>query len=477
MGVMKELFKNVSTRWLLKEAAISGLKEADPKELVNLANFLSSYASRMDPQSVCYGFYSTFVLPDKKMWTEGGPVDVPKIRKILMKGIALSYRKMLIEWMEFAVVNRANVGGGGKGIPKVKNALKAFVEGIPDALSYRRGPANNLSDSLPKQEYIKPELVGPVGDKILKVVGQAAEKAGVRDTPHELREWYFDQWLPKNINRFTKVFSDFARNLQSSYQIIFKVSGGNVKVDFKRNINTAWQAVEELQYRYTNRQGRGPWLEVLDWFAKLVATTNPNQLITIIDRINGLQHSNGLFMDHFPPQIKKWYFGFLNAKFAASSTQSLIKHIKDSDLRSYLNFLISNSYGVTDPTRRLQDEQEAKWGPDFRKFEKVLEHMGGPDWRKLQYPYSKGTGKPDRFDPEVQRHITTFKELESMRKSLLETTPDDQGDFNKWKDKAQEVVDGFKKIKRKRGRPRKHPRAASVAYRWLSHHRLSPPTH
>ena len=255
-----------------------------------------------------------------------------------------------------------------------------------------------------------------------------------------IADWYFGVWLPANINRFTDVFSNFARNKQSSYGLIFSVAGKTVKVKFKRIINNARDAVEELRYRYTGKQGRKPWLEVMDRFIDLVGTTNPNKIRTLLDRINNLQHSNGLFMEHFPADVRSWYDGFLNAKYSAPTGAHLSRYIKDKDLKDYLTHM--NLYGLSTSSRGNPplSQRQLRFSPpgNYHKMVKLLQVPAGTiNWRKRGYPRYKGTVQLDRFDPEIQQGLGTLEALAKKRDRLLDLEITTQEGYEKWQ---QEVA-------------------------------------
>lgn len=250
-----------------------------------------------------------------------------------------------------------------------------------------------------------------------------------------IADWYFGVWLPANIGRFTDVFSKFARNKQSSYGLVFSVAGKSVKVKFKRIINNARDAVEELRYRYTGRQGREPWLEVMDRFVDLVGTTNTNRIRPLIDRINNLQHSNGLFMEHFPGDVRSWYDGFLNAKYSAPTGAHLSRYINDNDLRDYLTHM--NLYGLSTSSRANPSlaQRQLRYSPpgDYHNMVKLLQEQDGAiNWRQKGYPRYKGTVQVDRFDSGVQKGLGALRELSKQRDRLLDleiTTPEG---YEKW---------------------------------------------
>jgi hypothetical protein len=216
-------------------------------------------------------------------------------------------------------------------------------------------------------------------------------------------EWFWKTWYPKNSDRFTKVFSEYAKNLQSSYSIIFpKTQKGKVK--FKRaNITSPDDAIEELRYRYLGAQGREPWLLVMDLFLDLrrVSSAGKN-LEHLIDRMNGLQHSNGLFLEQFPAKVVRWYKGFLNAKYHAPTSGDLAKYIPDRDLKEMFMFLSDAGAGKAKPVSKDQWEQLPE---QYHEMGKDESEDKGPDWRAKGYPREKGYEQPDRFSEEVQRGL------------------------------------------------------------------------
>ena len=213
-----------------------------------------------------------------------------------------------------------------------------------------------------------------------------------------VHDWFFGTWLPKNIDRFSKVFTDYARNSQSSYKFLFTLAGTKIDVTFKRQITNMADAIEELRYRYIGRQGRESWLEVLDKVIELIQTQEPNRILHIIDRVNNLQHSNGLFMEHFPKGVQSWYLKFLNAKYSAPTSSHLARFIPDRDLRdlfSWLGTLVRQTY-VSDArfTEPRIDESQLK-----------PVELGDVNWRAKGYPAQPGYKQVDRFDPQVQRGL------------------------------------------------------------------------
>ena len=481
-------------------------------ELKDMADFLATQVDSMDDRDVAYGAYVAHAVPGDKQ----------KIISKLLPKLFLSYRKRLIEWFEHALMKRAKAGGGGTGIKKVEQGLASFVEAIPEALAGNK--TVKLAEYLPETEYLDPDKLDPVADKILRTVRQDAINAGVlgaraaslktaattglsvkrdrdgmwfipptfdtyplrqklsrtyrfrwnpgkrrwetraltkkirddfkveepaakkaptpTDVPPQLRDWFFGTWLPANIDRFTKVFTDYARNKQSSYGMVFSMQGRDkVKVKFVRKIDNVRDAVEELRYRYTNRHGREPWLEVMDKFIELVRTTNPSQLPAIIDRINNLQHSNGLFMEHFPTDVQQWYEPFLNAKYSAPTADELARYIGDRDLKQLLAT-------VAKPFLKFRP-MDWVWQPpgNYHTMTKELEDLGDAvNWREKGYPRYRKSLDIDRFDPDVQDGLDILKKLHEKREVILSTevtTPQQyervQEDVKEWAAKYEET--------------------------------------
>jgi hypothetical protein len=255
-----------------------------------------------------------------------------------------------------------------------------------------------------------------------------------------LHDWYFGTWLPANIDRFTKVFTDVVRNKQTSYKMLFSVAGDKVSVKFKRKVDNARDAIEELRYRYIGRQGREPWLETMDRFVDLVGATSPNKVRTLIDRINNLQHSNGLFMEHFPSNVRSWYDGFLNAKYNVPTGSHLARYIDDRDLRDLITHL--DSFGVDrERSPRIQDRNLRYEPPgNYHLIEKELEDSANAiNWRKRGYPKFRGYVQVDRFSPQVQKNLGILAELAADRERLLNlriTTPEA---YTRWVAEAKAI--------------------------------------
>lgn len=215
-------------------------------------------------------------------------------------------------------------------------------------------------------------------------------------TVEDVSNWFFGTWLPKNIHRFATVFNAYIKSDETSYKFEFKVQGRGVTVEVDRDLKGPRDAVEELRYRYLGRQGRGPWLEVLDRYIDLTKTTNVNDVVLLIDRMNNLQHSNGLFMEHFPSSVKSWYKSFLDRKYSARDAYTLAGFIHDSDLRDIIRYYDQPST----PTFR----DHGQGAPAIPIEEK--KHQPGINWRERGYPREKGYKQPSRQSPEVQRGLS-----------------------------------------------------------------------
>lgn len=238
--------------------------------------------------------------------------------------------------------------------------------------------------------------------EIKSITPQIQKEFEVPEPEKMLQDWFWDTWYPKNYQRFTQAFTNFARNLQSSYKIEFSTNRKQL-AKFSRNINSVDDAIEELRYRYLGRQGRQPWLKVMNEFLLLrdLGPTNTDQIIRKIDLLNGLQHSNGLFMELFPPKVKVWYKAFLNAKFAAPDPEDLARYIPDKDLKELLLFHVSAG-----KARPLGKEQWSDDRGEWQHFEKEAPQEE-VNWRQKGYPRLPGDQgrQRDRLGPEVQEGL------------------------------------------------------------------------
>lgn len=150
--------------------------------------------------------------------------------------------------------------------------------------------------------------------------------------PVDPSEWFFDEWLPRNIDRFTKVFNDYGRTEGVPYEFRFTVTGDDVEVKFQRNITDVGKAVAEIEARYGDKEFRAGWIEAVEAWKALQRVSGSNAMGTI-DMANDLEHSHGSMLEHFPPGVKKWYPKFLDFKFSAHPWQ-MIRAIRDEDLRT-----------------------------------------------------------------------------------------------------------------------------------------------
>jgi hypothetical protein len=473
---------------LKRLAGVSDIESMSNEELYKLALFMSKQVPTLEARDVAYATYVVFSLQDIFTVVQTLGSFIP-----LYKALLISYRKNLIDWMNYALVARADRSKGGQGIKTVEKGLASFVNSIPSILTGHTRP--RLSVILPETEWLDPNKLDPIGNKIIDTVRDDAiaakvlpssyraartkykftvkwdEKDKVWYIPFEpktyeyydqlavdgfkanrglrrwertrdlepgiyqsynieapsptvyftdLQTWYSETWLPKNINRFSKVFTTYAKSEHLSYQLLFSLVGKEVKVKFKRDVQTPAEAIEELRYRYLNRHGREPWLEVLNKFAELIAHTTPDQdLMEIIDRINNLQHSNGLFMEHFPSDVQNWYLPFLNAKYHTPKPYLLAKYIKDSDLRDVLVEVGLRVEGKLSPVGY-------HGGPaptDYQGMEKELPKKE-VNWRKLHYPKYKGVPAVERFDPRVQHGLEQLRKMQEYTPLLEGADPE-----------------------------------------------------
>jgi hypothetical protein len=144
-------------------------------------------------------------------------------------------------------------------------------------------------------------------------------------------DWFFDDWLPGNIQRFSKVFNAFGRGAGIPYEFDFTVSGKDVEVSFRRNVKTIKDAVAELTARYGGANDRDGWMTAIAAWKQLMSASG-KAAIHAVDMANNLEHTHGAMMEHFPPGVRRWYPSFLDYKYTASAIQ-MIKRIKDEDLR------------------------------------------------------------------------------------------------------------------------------------------------
>jgi len=150
--------------------------------------------------------------------------------------------------------------------------------------------------------------------------------------PHtEAHNWFFYRWLPSNLHRFSKIFTDFGRVEGVEFVFKFTLQGDDVSVNFEKDVGGQDIASEVVRDRYKKDKSRAPWIEALDIREDLKRAGGSNAM-KVVDRANDLQHSHGSMIEHFPPDVRQWYPPFLDFKYSASVMQ-MLKAIKDSDLR------------------------------------------------------------------------------------------------------------------------------------------------
>jgi hypothetical protein len=150
-------------------------------------------------------------------------------------------------------------------------------------------------------------------------------------------EWFFEHWLPKNIDRFSKAFNEYGKAEGVAYSFKFQISGRNVNVVFTRDIKTIEGSIKELEDRYGGGDREG-WITAIECYRKLKASSGKSA-IHAIDMANNLEHSHGAMIEHFPPGIRSWYPKFLDFKYTAHAWQ-MIKAIHEEDLRTVASELM-----------------------------------------------------------------------------------------------------------------------------------------
>jgi hypothetical protein len=160
------------------------------------------------------------------------------------------------------------------------------------------------------------------------------------DTPGiDIHDWFFDSWLPSNIDRFTKVFNGYGRAEDVPYEFKFTLQGREVVVDFRRNIKSMAEAMAELRSRYGGKGDREGWIEAIDTYEMLKGSMGGKSAMQAIDKANNLEHTHGAMMEHFPPGVKRWYPAFLDFKYTAHP-RAMIQKIKSQDLRTICKGLL-----------------------------------------------------------------------------------------------------------------------------------------
>jgi len=471
-----ELRRRLRLAGLNLDESSNEMTQAEHRRLrKGLADFFAGQVRTLKDSDVAYLSYILSAMPR----------DVTDIYKKLHTAAMGAYRDLLVEWFTFALLKRANAGGGGSGIKKIEQGLTNFVQSLPEAVLSGQPPRIELPAYATK--YIQVNKLDAISRKITSVVAEDAqnpesglwtevskaaydvevkwyqrmriwyipkeyerwtrangrilptygfywsdklnmwvadkitnqakkdfivEGPGIKPqaggmkppTTNQLSDWFFGTWLKKNIGRFTKLFSGFARSSESSYDITFDIKDGVVSVTIKRNITNVDDAIEELRFRYIDKSGREPWLETMEKFLQLRGGS-AEKLLPIIDRINNLQHSNGLFMEHFPKRVQGWYGKFLNAKYNAPTATDLARYLRDGDLRELIMF---------DSGPRQVRRQRY---PSYETMEKDLP-PAGVNWRERGYPRKPGTRQVRRDDPAVQEGLTQ-RELRRRARAVI----------------------------------------------------------
>ncbi|OHD23347.1 MAG: hypothetical protein A2Y38_10405 [Spirochaetes bacterium GWB1_59_5] len=464
-------------------------------ELLKVSKFLASQVPSMDGPSVAYGAYTALgVFQEMKATLVVGE---------LKDALVLEYGKRLLEWFRFALLKRANLGGGNK---QLATSLSALIADIPLALVQDRLPKFSLARRKDIEDEINIKGLKPAVQKIMTMVQADAHEADVlkgpiqalrlahsrrladtmpafpvkwddrdrvwyiasRDTFYwkdvikkmyfrwnpgdrrwerdqlpaniarnftvehrpgapsitppappaapppppampapeaieALKAWFGEVWYPKNKDYLAGVLSAM-RGTQTYHSVILgDMTPAGPAIEIKHRMTTLLEAVESLRHRYIGHSGREPWLETMDEVLNLAKASAPDQVVHLIDRLNNLQHSNGLFMEHFPPKVKAWYLDFLNAKYHAPTPVELARYIPDSDLRQFL-------------TEAARWDEGKMWHPeDTRPFEKMKKedqsgHEEGHKWRDLGYPLAPGERERRREDPEVQQGLDEVRD-------------------------------------------------------------------
>lgn len=429
------------------------MDRADPKEQAALIAFVASQVSSMDDKSIAYGAYAVDGL--------GNEPAVQNLLRALLMAYRAHMLKWFSGAIQ-ARANMGGGGTGLKNLKDgmaayIEDIPRQLAYGAQPMSSYIKGRISDIIDSA-KMEAVGMKVFRVISDAArganktartalplswdaqantwfippkaptfevkddLRRVGfkwnpalkrwetvrvTPAMKTLVQmDTPPPvssgdipgLTNWFFGEWLPKNITRFNTVFNTYLKSKETSYTFAFTIkSFGKVNVEIERTLVGPRDAVEELRYRYLGRQGRKPWLDVLDYYVDLTKTKDPKRVMFLLDRMNNLQHSNGLFMEQFPRNVQSWYFQFLDRKYSARDSWTLAKFIPDTDLRDIIQFF--DRSGLVPVIRG-----EGQGAPDIPITPKEVP-VNDVNWREKGYPREKGYQQPSRSDPKVQRDL------------------------------------------------------------------------
>lgn len=190
------------------------------------------------------------------------------------------------------------------------------------------------------------------------------------------KTWFFEQWLPKNIDRFTKVFTEYGKAEGVPYEFKFVVQGTDVTVTLQRNIRSVDDAVRELESRYGGAGDREGWIQAVNAWRELSRASGQSSMHSV-DMANNLEHTHGAMMEHFPPGVRSWYPKFLDFKYTADVWQ-LVRAIRNEDLRTLASELLPGQ----DRARRLRVPQQDHRTPKGLALE-ISSQPGKAQKRKL----------------------------------------------------------------------------------------------
>ena len=231
--------------------------------------------------------------------------------------------------------------------------------------------------------------------RVLEALPQAATLKKVPSKPSaptkDPTEWFFEDWLPSNIQRFSKLFTTYGRQEHVPYEFKFILNGREVTVLFQRNIKTVADAVAELESRYGGADDRDGWMQAV-WSYQELSRASGRSAIKAVDRANDLEHSHGSMMEHFPPGIRSWYPAFLDFKYTAGTWQ-MVHKIRDEDLRTIATEMMP-----------LHDREErlAPKPTDYRTPKGLATEVASQPGKSNKKKFLKGlkTTNPDIY-PEI----------------------------------------------------------------------------
>jgi len=221
----------------------------------------------------------------------------------------------------------------------------------------------------------------------------------VEDPALTVEDWFFDTWLPSNIDRFSDVFNGYGRTEGVPYFFKFKLTGHDVEIEFKRNIKSVEAAKAELRSRYSKQKDREGWFEALTTHDLLKGASGGKAAMHAIDMANNLEHTHGAMMEHFPKGVADWYPAFLDFKYTAHP-RKMIQRMRSGDLRVICRELLP-----------LKDRQERLVTPEtqHRTPKGLALEITGQKGKKLQREKAEEIKKiyPDMWD-DVVAHMGTM---------------------------------------------------------------------